>query len=143
MKGVFKKLLAVLVGVVAALTLCGAGTLNVSAQGIEEDGVVLGILTQWDSVAGVLSPSYYRFTQDLHLGMTSPDVKELQQYLNLNGFSVASEGPGSPGQETDYFGELTERALARFQTVHNVMPAAGYFGILTRTLLKPAEYPNE
>lgn len=100
---------------------------------------VLHALSQWDSVAGVLSPARYQFTQNLFVGISSPEVHELQKYLNQNGFAVATEGPGSPGQETNYFGTLTERALARFQAVHNVMPAAGYFGPLTRERLKRAE----
>lgn len=73
------------------------------------------------------------FLKDLKLGMTDPDVKRLQQFLNGNGFQLATSGAGSPGNETEYFGGLTQKALIKFQTANNISPAVGYFGIITRT----------
>ncbi|MBU1907286.1 peptidoglycan-binding protein, partial [Patescibacteria group bacterium] len=72
------------------------------------------------------------FTRDLKIGMTGEDVKELQTYLNNHGFILASEGPGSPGKETNYFGTLTQTALINFQKANNISPAVGYFGPVTR-----------
>lgn len=72
------------------------------------------------------------FVNDLSVGMTHPDVKRLQQFLNQNGFVVAPVGPGSPGNETEYFGSRTSNALISFQVKHGIKPAVGYFGIITR-----------
>ncbi len=46
---------------------------------------------------------------------TNPDVKKLQRFLNSRGFVVALSGPGSLGNETEYFGVKTELALKLFQ----------------------------
>lgn len=43
-------------------------------------------------------------------------VKILQQKLNVLGFTIAQNGAGSPGNETDFFGKLTENAVKRFQS---------------------------
>jgi hypothetical protein len=57
-------------------------------------------------------------SRDLRKGMSGADVQALQQYLNAHGFPLAASGPGSPGQETTYFGSLTFDALIRFQEAH-------------------------
>lgn len=72
------------------------------------------------------------FSRDLELGMEGEDVQALQKFLNENGFSVASNGAGSPGNETAYFGPRTRAALSRFQESHGISPTAGYFGPITR-----------
>ncbi len=74
----------------------------------------------------------YQFTRNLSVGMTGEDVKELQQYLNNNGFPLAQTGVGSLGNETNYFGSLTQQALINFQRANNINPAVGYFGPITR-----------
>jgi peptidoglycan hydrolase-like protein with peptidoglycan-binding domain len=56
----------------------------------------------------------------LSRGMKNSKVKELQQRLNEVGFSLATRGPGSPTNETEYFGELTFRALKNFQNSKNL-----------------------
>jgi peptidoglycan hydrolase-like protein with peptidoglycan-binding domain len=82
-------------------------------------------------------------TIDLSLGSQGPDVKTLQQFLNTHGFTIAASGAGSPGNESDYFGTLTQAALIKFQLAQDIHPAAGYFGPITRaailTLTKTAE----
>jgi hypothetical protein len=74
----------------------------------------------------------YNFTRDLTLGSTGEDVKALQQYLNAAGYTVAATGAGSVGNESTYFGSLTQAALAKFQAANGISPAAGYFGPITR-----------
>ncbi|HET8575168.1 MAG TPA: peptidoglycan-binding protein [Candidatus Paceibacterota bacterium] len=74
--------------------------------------------------------------RDLSIGMSGEDVLALQKLLNANGFALATSGPGSPGSETTYFGTLTRAALAAYQAVHNVFPALGYFGPITRAQMK-------
>jgi peptidoglycan hydrolase-like protein with peptidoglycan-binding domain len=77
----------------------------------------------------------YTFTRSLEVGSTGLDVKMLQQFLNQNGFVVASAGAGSPGSETEVFGPATRSALARFQTTHGIVPALGYFGPRTQAFI--------
>jgi len=76
------------------------------------------------------------FARNLELGMTGADVKALQQWLNANGYRVASSGPGSPGNETSKFGGATRAALIKFQKTMGITPAAGYFGPKTRAAVK-------
>ncbi|MBT4209549.1 MAG: peptidoglycan DD-metalloendopeptidase family protein [Candidatus Komeilibacteria bacterium] len=74
----------------------------------------------------------YQFTRDLKLGIEGEDVRQLQKYLNSNGFLVSISGIGSIGNESDYFGSATQAALIKFQQAESISPAAGYFGPLTR-----------
>lgn len=76
------------------------------------------------------------FARDLQSGFMGPDVRLLQQFLNLKGFVVASRGPGSPGNETTLFGALARAALARFQAAHGITPPSGCFGPLTRQFIE-------
>lgn len=76
----------------------------------------------------------YRFGRDLQWHDTGEDVRQLQIFLNGNGYPLSQSGPGSPGEETNYFGAATFRALARFQAAHS-LPTTGYFGVLTRALI--------
>lgn len=55
------------------------------------------------------------FTINLSIGMTHAQVQNLQRYLHHQGFTVATVGPGSRGNESTYFGEKTKNALTRFQ----------------------------
>ena len=59
------------------------------------------------SIAG----SRCSFTSALYVGVRSENVRCLQTYLNTNGFRVAFSGPGSSGNETDYFGARTKMAV--------------------------------
>lgn len=74
------------------------------------------------------------FTKDLYVGITSPDVKRLQQYLNIKGYLVATEGAGSLGNETEFFGSRTMTALKRWQK-ENKIPSTGYFGPISRAFI--------
>lgn len=86
--------------------------------------------------AGALFPLL--FTKDLFKELTDPDVKRLQQTLNKNPQTqVAAQGDGSPGHETEYFGNLTFAAVQKFQSLHGV-PHTGYVGPLTRAVLNSA-----
>lgn len=62
----------------------------------------------------VETPSSYQFTRNLSLGMSGEDVRQLQIRLNAEGFKVAETGPGSPGQETVFFGSRTRQAVIRY-----------------------------
>jgi len=85
--------------------------------------------------SGGSSASCSQFTQNLTLGSTGADVQALQVLLNANGAQVAASGAGSPGNESQTFGPLTQAALAKWQAAHGVTPPAGYFGPITRAAL--------
>lgn len=80
------------------------------------------------------------FQKNLKFGQKDPDVKKLQQLLNKLGFSVALYGPGSLGNETEYFGPLTFAALVKLQEVYKeqilipygLVKGTGFFGERTR-----------
>jgi peptidoglycan hydrolase-like protein with peptidoglycan-binding domain len=75
-----------------------------------------------------------RFTRDIDAGSTGGEVRRLQRFLNSYGFTVAESGPGSPGEETDFFGSATAAALRRFQASRGI-PATGNLGPLTRAAI--------
>jgi len=80
-------------------------------------------------------PGALLFSKDLRLGETDPDVQRLQAALNKNpATQVAKSGPGSPGEETEYFGILTIAAVKKYQALHNI-PETGFVGPLTRAAL--------
>ena len=56
------------------------------------------------------------FIRNLFLGSRGEDVFQLQKTLNKSlETQIANTGPGSPGQETSYFGSLTKNAVIRLQ----------------------------
>ena len=90
------------------------------------------------------------FTRSLTLGMSGSDVRSLQIFLNtISETLVASLGAGSPGNETDYFGPATKRALIKFQekyrnevlTPVGLTVGSGFFGEKTRA--KVSELQNK
>lgn len=85
----------------------------------------------------VLPPTTgFKFTRNLMIGMKGPDVKELQKYLNRDPDTrVANTGAGSPGQETENFGFLTQAAVIRLQMKHDINPALGFCFEKTRAFL--------
>jgi hypothetical protein len=90
----------------------------------------------------VVSPEG-EFARDLWWGNNNSDVLTLQRFLNANGFTLAQEGPGSPGRETSYFGERTFNAVKAFQSMYaasvlqplGLSTPTGYFGYFTRTFI--------
>lgn len=66
-----------------------------------------------------LSLNAYSFTRTLSVGSTGEDVRELQKFLNSNGATlIADSGPGSPGNESTYFGEKTKQAVIKMQNLY-------------------------
>ena len=76
------------------------------------------------------------FTKDLSLGATGEDVRCLQKYLNAKGYTIATSGVGSPGQETNQFQAKTQAALIKWQTANGISPATGTFGPKSREKYK-------
>jgi peptidoglycan hydrolase-like protein with peptidoglycan-binding domain len=81
------------------------------------------------------------FTRALFVGVRGEDVRTLQKLLNSDLVTrVADVGPGSKGNETDYFGPATKQALVKFQEKYRNETLAplgltygtGYLGEKTR-----------
>lgn len=87
--------------------------------------------------------SKFIFSRNLKLSMIGNDVKELQKFLNNQGFIVAEKGAGSLGNETNYFGLYTKRALIKFQEKFaenilnplSLLRGTGIFGDKTRNFI--------
>jgi hypothetical protein len=80
----------------------------------------------------------YTFGQNLAKGANSPDVKVIQEILNLDKRTVvAYSGPGSKGSETTVFGTATRESLKRFQAlfIEFIGVADGKFNSKTRTVM--------
>lgn len=78
----------------------------------------------------------------LQFGNTGEDVRQLQIFLNSSpDTKLADSGPGSPGNETNYFGISTKNAVMKFQSKYAseiLIPAGlssptGVFGELSRS----------
>jgi hypothetical protein len=74
------------------------------------------------------------FSTNYQLWDASSDIRSLQQFFNGEGFVIAENGPGSPGNETSIFGLHTYQTLVEFQASHG-LPATGFFGPLTRAFI--------
>ncbi len=82
-------------------------------------------------------PTGFTFNNTLRQRVVGRDVRYLQILLNADPATrIASSGPGSPGKETELFGDNTRTALMRFQRKYG-LPASGDF--LTETRNKANE----
>jgi len=98
--------------------------------------ILLILLLGFTTIKPILaSSSSFIFNHNLSLGSINNDVKQLQIYLNNNGFILAKTGPGSKGKETTKFAALTKAALIKFQKVNKIKPSVGYFGPITRDFI--------
>ena len=93
------------------------------------------------TTAGAVSSE---FARPLKIGSTGSDVRALQVVLNNTAETrVAESGPGSPGQETTYFGNKTALAVSKFQVLHRsailtpngLSQGTGYVGPSTLAVL--------
>lgn len=79
-------------------------------------------------------------TRDLFFGVSNYQVRELQKFLNNQGFVLAKSGAGSKGHETTYFGLATKNAVIKLQKANQIKPSVGYVGPVTRqAILKLAK----
>lgn len=98
----------------------------------------------------ILTGQYLIFSYDRAIGARNPDIKLLQHFLNVNGFSINANGPGSLGNETTFFGRATFNALSKFQkayagnmgiTLSN--PGIGRLGPMTRKFINSQQISME
>lgn len=77
------------------------------------------------------------FTRNISLGMNGSDVRQLQVFLNTHGYTLATSGAGSPGNETTYFGPATRKALAEYQAAQgiSISQGQGVFGPRTMSFI--------
>ena len=79
------------------------------------------------------------FTRNLYRGLTGSDVYYLQKILNRTAATrVAPSGTGSPGNESTYYGALTELAVKKLQVQYGIVSSGnpnttGYGAIGPRT----------
>jgi len=87
------------------------------------------------------------FTKNLKLGDVDAEVLLLQKSLNEDPDTmVSSDGAGSIGNETTYFGQKTKTAVIKLQNKHagevlipnGLTSGTGYFGPSTRAMLNTA-----
>lgn len=120
-------------------TTFGAGTRAAllayqKAKGLPQTGIYV-VTGTVPVVAPVVTPTTrIVFTRDLRVGASGADVKRLQQILNAQGYTIATIGAGSPGNESTYFGAKTAAALAKLQKAKG-LPVVGWVGPKTRTFL--------
>ena len=81
----------------------------------------------------------HTFTVSLKFGVSHADVKALQQFLNAKGYTVAATGPGSQGNETEYFGPATHAAVIKFQKANNIGDVTSYGLVGPKTRAKLLE----
>lgn len=98
------------------------------------NNVGLGTKGTMGAAENIVAQSYI-FKADLKLMQHHPEVIKLQQFLNNRSYLISTQGAGSKGLESDYFGLATKAALARFQVDNKIVPADGFFGNITKAFI--------
>ena len=129
---------------VALTTVAMIAPMSVGAVSIEElqaqINALLAQLQQLQTAQGQPSGNVpaacvgVTLSRNLTVGATGSDVKCLQASMNALGYTIATTGAGSPGNETSYFGPLTLVAVQKYQAAKGWTPA-GQVGPLTRQAL--------
>lgn len=149
-KTLVSKISTTVLSIATVVSLSGVGALVPVAHGAtvaELQAQIAQLLSQISALQSQLNSSTTTTTSsssvpaslltsgNLTVGSKGAAVKDLQKFLNSNGYPVAASGAGSPGNETETFGSLTKAALAKWQAAVGISPASGYFGPITRAKL--------
>jgi hypothetical protein len=103
-----------------------SGGFTTSVANTTSNGVTT-TTTSTGTTGQVLGISTYNFASDLHIGMRSNDVLELQKRLAAEGFFAVNP--------TGYFGTITRFSAKIYQATHRIQPLSGFVGPLTRAEL--------
>ena len=127
-----KKIVATVVGL-SMVVMMAPGI----AQGVtiaELQAQIADLTAQLAALQAQAGAAACTFTRALYPGVSGADVKCLQQYLNGAGYAVAASGAGSAGNETEYYGPLTQAAVKKWQDANGIVYGAygGYFGPLSQ-----------
>ncbi len=79
------------------------------------------------AAASAQTSASYTFNTNLTVGSRGADVVALQSFLETKGLLTIPAGVAK-----GYFGSMTRSAVAAYQTMKGIKPAAGYFGPITR-----------
>lgn len=79
------------------------------------------------AAASAQTSASYTFNTNLTVGSRGADVVALQSFLESKGLLTIPAGVAK-----GYFGSMTRSAVAAYQTMKGIKPAAGYFGPITR-----------
>jgi peptidoglycan hydrolase-like protein with peptidoglycan-binding domain len=120
--------------------------LNLSASSTPTSATATNIAIALSATSTGLETGSAQLTSNLNFGMVNSQVIILQKLLNEEGFTVALLGPGSPGNETARFGDLTRQAVKNFQCAKKIICSGnevttgyGRAGPATRALLNSGD----
>lgn len=107
--------------------------------GVSGKSVPATTVAKPSAVAVSVSPV---FSGTFKKGMSNADIKRLQIILNSDPDTrISNSGAGSPGNESDSFGTLTEKAIQKFQEKYGIAKKGdeGYGSVGPKTRAKIAE----
>ena len=98
------------------------------AQFIPSTWVQYGGLINVNTGTAAIQGNLIRTKNMLQAGSSSSDVKRLQQFLNQSGFTIASSGEGSPGNESNRYTNKVANAVSRLQEryANRILQPYGY-----------------
>lgn len=158
MSNLLKKIVVVGIASLIIGIMVGPGIANAQTTAADLEARIAALMKELDSLKaqlaelrggtppapGVEGCTITSFDRNLKQGMSGDDVNCLQIVLNSDAETqLATEGVGSPGKETSYFGPLTKGAVIKFQEKYasdvlapwGLTEGTGFVGSTTRAKL--------